>query len=144
MSNIDYSKQQLSQDAALTDQDMEQINQRRRDHNRLGFAYQLGFVRLFNRLPPQEYFEIVDELLVYISIQVELPASLIEDYQKRRQTIAEHQQAIMAYLDIRRFGEPDTGMLQQFVFEQACLLEQTVALQARVKEFLRCNRHHLQ
>jgi len=138
-----YAKQQLSQDAALTDDDMVQIQQRRRDYNRLGFAYQLGFVRLFNRLSPQEMFEVVDELLAYISIQVELPANLIVDYQQRRQTIAEHQQIIMAYLDLRRFGEQDTEMLQKFIFDEACRLEKTVALQARVKDFLRAQ-HILQ
>jgi len=140
MTTPEYTQQQLAQDAALTDADMVQINRRRGDHNRLGFAYQLGFVRLFNRLPPQEAFEVVDELLIYISIQVELAPSLITDYQQRRQTIAEHQQLIMAYLRLRRFGEQDMAMLQQFIFEQACRLEQTVALQVRVKDFLRAQR----
>lgn len=138
-----YSKQQLTQDAALTQTDMMKIHQRRRDHNRLGFAYQLGFVRLFNRLPAQEAFEIVNELLIYISIQLELPADLIVDYQQRRQTIAEHQQIIMAYLGLRRFGEKDMAMLQKFIFDEACRLEQTIALQAKTKEFLRAQ-HILQ
>jgi hypothetical protein len=30
--------------------------------HRLGFAYQIAFVRLFNRFPRQQPFEIVDEL----------------------------------------------------------------------------------
>lgn len=134
---MQYSKQQLAQDAALTNEDLIQINLCRRDHNRLGFAYQVGFVRLLNRFPQQEPFEINPELLTYISIQVELPASLIEAYQQRWQTIYEHQQRIMAYMNLRRFNERQIGELEDFIFEQACCLEQTVALHAKVRDFLR-------
>jgi hypothetical protein len=35
----DYSKQQLVQETALSDADIEQVRQCRRDPNRLGFAY---------------------------------------------------------------------------------------------------------
>ncbi|MCB1809851.1 MAG: hypothetical protein KDK04_25420 [Candidatus Competibacteraceae bacterium] len=42
----------------------------------MGFAYQIGFVRLFNRFPKQDVFEIIDELLGYISVQIELPMIL--------------------------------------------------------------------
>ena len=36
-----------------------------RDHNRLGFAYQIGFARLFNRFPAQQPLEINNELLSF-------------------------------------------------------------------------------
>src|SRR5918997_6774692 len=135
--NLSYSREQLAQQAALTAEDIHQIQLCRRDHNRLGFGYQLGFVRLLNRFPQQEPFEAIEELLVYISVQLKLPTTLIVAYQQRRQTVSEHQQRIMDYLHVRRFSERDSGHLERFIFEEACRLEQTAALQARVKEFLK-------
>jgi hypothetical protein len=135
--DLSYSREQLAQQAALTAEDIHQIQLCRRDHNRLGFAYQVGFVRLLNRFPQQEPFEVIEELLVYISVQLELPTTLIVAYQQRRQTVSEHQQRIMDYLHVRRFSEHDSGHLERFIFEEACRLEQTAALQARVKEFLK-------
>jgi hypothetical protein len=34
-------------------------------HNRLGFAYQVGFVRLFDRFPQQQPFELFEELVCF-------------------------------------------------------------------------------
>ncbi len=45
-----HTRRQLRQEAALTEADLKEIRQCRRPHNRLGFAYQLSFVRLLNRL----------------------------------------------------------------------------------------------
>ena len=42
-----FSRQQLKRAARLTDEDLVQIGKCRRPHNRLGFAYQVAFVRLF-------------------------------------------------------------------------------------------------
>jgi len=44
-----FSRQQLKRAAALHGEDLKQIAKCRRSHNRLGFAYQVAFVRLFNR-----------------------------------------------------------------------------------------------
>jgi len=136
-----YTKQQLVQEAALSDDDMTQVRQCRRDHNRLGFAYQLGFVRLLNRFPRQlPSFEILEDLLAYITAQVALPAFLIDVYQQRQQTISEHQQRIATYLELRPFESNEVALLAQFIFEEAFRLEQTGALQARVKAFLKAQR----
>jgi uncharacterized protein DUF4158 len=135
-----YSRQQLTEAAALTDEDMIHVHQCRRPHNRLGFAYQVGFVRLLNRFPRQEAFELVEELLAYVSTQLELAGRLIEAYQQRRQTVAEHQVRIMEYLKLRRLSEADTTRLADFLFEEACRLEQTAALQARVQDYLKTQR----
>lgn len=117
--DVRYSREQLIQQVALTAEDMHQIRLCRRDPNRLGFAYQVGFVRLLNRFPQQDPFEVIEELLVYVSVQVELPAALIMAYQQRRQTVSEHQQRIMDYLHLRRFSEFDRKPLERFVFEAA-------------------------
>jgi hypothetical protein len=44
-----FSRHQLKRAARLTGQDLVPIGKCRRSHNRLGFAYQVAFVRLFNR-----------------------------------------------------------------------------------------------
>ena len=63
MKTSPYSRQQLLSIAKLTPEDFQRIYRCRRPHNRLGFAYQLAFVRLANRFPAQLPFEIDEELL---------------------------------------------------------------------------------
>jgi hypothetical protein len=56
MTTKDYSRQELIENAALNEKDIQQIKQCRRFHNRLGFGYQLSFVRLENRFPVTSRF----------------------------------------------------------------------------------------
>ncbi|MBI1924236.1 DUF4158 domain-containing protein [Candidatus Poribacteria bacterium] len=135
-----YSKAELIAHANLTAEDIQQINQRRRSYNRLGFGYQLGFVRLTNRFPTQQPFEIAPSLLTYIGVQLPIDASLIETYQKRQPTISQPQEPIRSYLQLSRFGEAQRKQLGQFVFSESCRLEQTGALRRLVEQFLRENR----
>ena len=58
-----FSHEQIIQAGQFTPEDIKEIMQRRRDHNRLGFAYQLAFVRLANRFPTQQPMELLPELL---------------------------------------------------------------------------------
>ena len=106
-------------------------------HNRLGFGYQVGFVRLLNRFPAQQPFELIDELLTFVGVQLAVDAGLITHYQHRRQTISEHQQRITEYLQHTPFGETEAKRLEAFVFEESCRLEQTAALESRSKSFLK-------
>ena len=48
-----FSRDQLKRAATLTEQDFVQLSRCRRPHNRLGFAYQVAFVRRFDRFPQQ-------------------------------------------------------------------------------------------
>ena len=137
---LHYTKRQLVRYACLSDDDLEAVRQCRRPHNRLGFAYQVRFVRLFNRLPAQQPLEIVEELLAYISAQVDLPADLIHVYHSRQQTIPQHQQRIVTHLGCKRFDEEVSASLEQFLFEESFHLEHTVTLQAKAKENLKDHR----
>lgn len=74
-------------DVILTEKDIEQVKRCRRSHNRLGFGYQVGFVRLENRFPMQEPFEIDDELLTYTGVQLSLDTSEIHKYTLRQQIL---------------------------------------------------------
>jgi hypothetical protein len=89
-----FSRDQLKRAATLTKEDFVQLGKCRRPHNRLGFAYQVAFVRLFDRFPQQQPFELIEELLSFSAAQLGLDAGLIELYRKRQPTISEHQQTI--------------------------------------------------
>ena len=49
----------------LTEEDFVQFGERRRAHNRLGFASQVAFARLFDCFPQQQPFELIEELVCF-------------------------------------------------------------------------------
>jgi hypothetical protein len=110
--NTGYSREQLMSHAKLTVSDIGQINQCRRDYNRLGFGYQIGFVRLNNRFPTQQPFEIIDDLLTFIGVQLQIDTNEIAQYQRRQATISQHQERISDYLKLTKFGESQRQLLQ--------------------------------
>ena len=77
MQNRNDARKELIRYASLTHQDIEQIHQCRRDYNRLGFGYQIGVVRFFNRFPTQQPLEIVPDLLTFISVQLQIDENLM-------------------------------------------------------------------
>ena len=66
---------------------MNEVAKCRRDHNRLGFAYQIGFARLFNRFPAQQPLEINDELLSFVAVQMNIDSERISDYASWQHTV---------------------------------------------------------
>lgn len=139
MSASSFTHEQIVSQAQFSAEDLVEIQKRRRDNNRLGFAYHLAFVRLTNRFPTQQPLEIIDELLTYVSIQLDIPTEVIGIYQQRQQTMATHRAALLEYLGVRRFGEEETKRLEAFLFEEACRLEQMGPLLGRAKAFLKEN-----
>ena len=131
-----YTQQQLVEKATLRVDDLEEINQRRQPHTRLGFAYQLAFVRLYNRFPAQVSFEAEEELLTFIGVQLEIPTESIDEYTQRRETITEHQTLIRIHLGLRRLEEAELALLNRFLFGEACRIEQTSALLSKAEQFL--------
>ena len=67
-----FSRDQLKRAASLTEEDFVHLGKCRRPHNRLGFAYQVGFVRLFGRFPQQQPFELFEELVCFSAAQLRL------------------------------------------------------------------------
>jgi TnpA family transposase len=139
MSAVSFSQPELIHIAKFSPADLARIQECRHAHTRLGFAYQLAFVRLTNRLPAQEPLELMDEILTYVGIQIDIPPAAIHLYTQQRRTIVNHQQEICDYLQRRRFGEAEIAMLEAFLFEEACRLEQTGPLLVRAKWFLQEN-----
>lgn len=143
MTTKPYSPQELTEHATLTDRDIEQIKQCRRSHNRLGFAYQIGFVRLKNRFPVQHPFEIIPELATFMGVQLQIEPDEIHQYASRQQTISTHQIRIRRQLNLRELVEADLESVKHYIFDQSCRLEQTGALRSLVEQHLR-DRHILQ
>jgi len=79
-----YSRQELIVSASLIEEDILQLNQCRQNYNRLGFGYQIGFVRLLNRFPTQQPLEILADLLTFVSVQLQIDENEINSYQKRK------------------------------------------------------------
>ena len=75
---VPYSREQLIAQATLNAEDLEQVEQCRRGYNRLGFAYQIAFVRLVNRFPAQHPFGVIDELLILTGAQLGIDPAQIE------------------------------------------------------------------
>ena len=90
----DISRPRLIRDASFLEANRDEIAQRRGAHNRLGFAYQIAFVRVLGRFPRQAPLEIDGEILRFAALQLRLPPETIHAYAERRQTVSEHQQRI--------------------------------------------------
>lgn len=132
-----YTHEQLVNVARLTPDDIEQIRQRRRQYNQLGFGYQVCFVRLTNRFPVQTPFEIYEDILSFASVQLNIPVNVIDTYTNRQATVSEHQEQIRNYLGLSRFDEKAITKINKFIFEEAFRLEQTAALLAGIGRYLR-------
>ena len=123
--------------ASLTEADLVEIAKCRRDYNRLGFAYQIGFVRLFSRFPAQQPLEMCDELLSFIATQLNIDATGIDGYAARQHTVSDHQTRIRDYINLVVFDTEQAEALERFIFEESCRLEHTASLLARAREFLK-------
>src|SRR4029077_16670985 len=80
VTSASFSRGKLIREASLTQADMNEVAKCRRDHNRLGFAYQICFARLFSRFPAQQPLEINDELLSFVAVQMNIDSERISDY----------------------------------------------------------------
>ena len=114
-----YSKEALIRIVKFTEKELKLINNRRREHNNLGFAYQLAYVKLHNRLPIQQPLEIVEELIQYVSLQISLDAKSISKYTTRQATISKHQEQITrAFLREQKILKPAESTLRRLIQQE--------------------------
>lgn len=137
MNKVYYSPEHIFSVAHLSGTDIDLVKKCRRDHNRLGFGYQLAVVRISNRFPIRNPFEILEDVLTYTSVQLCIPKEKIHLYYERRQTIEEHAERIRNYLGLKRFGDDAIPLVKTYIFKEACRLEQVGALLSRVDFFLK-------
>ena len=135
-SDPDISRPRLIRDGSFLKADWNEIAQRRGAHNRLGFAYQIAFVRILGRFPRQVPLEIDGEILRFTALQLRLSPETIHAYAERRQTVSEHQQHIRDYLGLRSFDTAAGYDLEQFLEGEALRLDRSAALLARGRTWL--------
>lgn len=111
--------------ATLSEQDRQIIQKCRGPHNRLGFAYQLMFVKIFNRFPAQTPLNIQPQILTFAVLQLGIKIDSIKNYQNRQQTISEHQRQIRDYLGLGGFDKAAIMQISQFLFVEAQRTEHT-------------------
>ena len=64
-----YSREFIAEKARLRPEDLGLVRTARRSHNQLGLAYQIAFIRLTGRAPGQQPFEILEDLVGYVSCE---------------------------------------------------------------------------
>jgi len=102
----------------LGDDDLENIEQRRRPENRLGFALQLCALRYPGRaLAPGEM--IPHEVLSFIGAQLGVPADALLTYAARRQTRQQHMDTLREIYGYKTFSGRGARDLRDWLFDQA-------------------------
>lgn len=134
--NKKFSQYSLIEHGHLSQRDFVLIEKCRGNYNRLGFAYQLIFIRLFNRVPFQEPFEIVEEIVIYAAMQLAVEHSNISLYLSR-QKISSHQKIITTYLKCSAFNDQTQILLKDFIFQKALQFEPLSLLLIKSVDFLR-------
>lgn len=119
------------------------IRKRRGQHNRLGFAYQLMFVKVFNYFPDQVSLEIQPQILTFAALQLAIGAEVITFYQSRQQTVSDHQIQIRNYLSLANFDKAAIEQVNEFLFLEAQRIEYTSILLVKTEQFLK-EQHILQ
>lgn len=99
----DLSDREIARHYTLTQKDLELINQRRRHHNRLGFAVQLAVLRFPGR-PLRDLAGVPPRVLAAIADQVQVPASAFSRYGDRDHTLYEHLDEIRQTYHFRECG----------------------------------------
>ncbi len=137
--DISYTQEQLISVAKFSDDDLDKIRSCRRGYNRLGFGYQVACVHLLNRFPTGHPLEVIDDIVLYVSTQLDIPSSNINQYAEWQKTVFQHQDTIRDYLGLRTFSTAIVE-IKGFLFKEACQLEQTASLMGRLRAFLRTQR----
>src|SRR5579859_2386177 len=125
MNKFHFTQEQLTKVAKLSDVDVQWLNGYRGAQNKLGVAYQLCYVKLFNRLPAQSPFEMIEELATFVAVQLAIPREQLSVYAAQKSTFFRHQIDIRTYLQIEKLTKYTEAKLQTYLFYQAQQIQQT-------------------
>ncbi len=104
----------------LTEQDQNLVRIRRGDHNRIGFALQLGTLRYLGFCPddlsstPLNVIDYLSQQLGYVD-----SANLLRAYGSREHTRTDHLQEVINYLDFRKASQADLDNLGVWLQKRA-------------------------
>ena len=132
----DLSDREIARHYTFTQKDLDLIRQRRRLHNRLGFAVQLAVLRFPGR-PLKDLAGIPDRVLAAIADQVQVPASAFARYGERDNTVYEHLDEIRGTYQFRECGWREYLWLARELLPQAMESDRPVPLIEQALERLR-------
>jgi TnpA family transposase len=102
----------------LSPADLVQVRHQRGDHNRLGFALQLGALRYLG-FSPDDLTTAPASVVAYLSQQLDIRRDVLPAYGQRAHTRRDHLQDIQAYLGFREAGPVDLRVLAEWLVERA-------------------------
>lgn len=120
----------------LTEEDRRRIQERRREHNRLGFAVQLCLLRypgwplLPNERPPEN-------LLAFVAEQLGVKTAEWTGYAVRDETRREHLQALCQEYRFRSYGPAHSPLLRSHLEYEALSTDSAFTLVTSAMEWLR-------
>lgn len=123
--------------ATLSEDEKSLVQQCRGKPNRLGFCYQLMFVKVFNYFPSQTPLGIQEQILIFASLHMDTTPEQIQNYQKRQQTISEHQIKITQHLCLSTFDDKAAKNVAALIMAEAQKTELLSILLAKAENFLR-------
>ncbi|MDQ5853037.1 MAG: Tn3 family transposase [Chloroflexota bacterium] len=112
------------------------IHQRRRDHNRLGFAVQLAYLRFPGR-PLRAGEEVPNTILSYIAAQLQIDPTVFVTYGERDTTRREHLIKIQQHFGFRPFNRSTYRELAMWLLPTALSTDNGIALVTAVVEEMR-------
>lgn len=96
----DVSREDIRTHFTLTYEALSQVDQRRGDANRIGFALQLLTLRYLGFVS-DDIHSIHTSVVEFVSHQLDIPVEALSSYGTRTQTRTSHQQRIESYLGYR-------------------------------------------
>ena len=120
----------------LSNEDLQRIQARRREHNRLGFAVQLCFLRYPGwPLPPNE--RPPENLLTFVAEQLRAHTEELSEYAARDETRREHFQVLCQEYRFRSYGQAHSPLLRNYLETEALSTDSAFTLVESAMEWLR-------
>ena len=123
--------------ATLLDNEQVWVRKCRYSYNKLGFCYQLMFVKVFNFFPNQVPLDIQEQVLMFAALHTNNEPKQIQIYQKRQQTISDHQIKIREFLGLSSFDSKANRKVARFIQAESQKTELLSILLAKAESFLR-------
>jgi len=120
-------------------EDIELINKRRRDENKIGFAVQLAALR-FPGCPYNHLKSIPDSVINYISKQLGISPDSIKNYPQRENTLWSHLKEIREYYGYISFTDKEYEMSFNYILKLSFENDNTMYLINECLNFLRVNK----
>ena len=131
------SERDLARHYTLSPEDLAVIAQRRRPHNRLGFAVQLAYLRFPGR-PLRAGEQVPEAVVAYLAAQLDLDPAVLEEYARERDTTRrEHLLEIQRTFGFRPFSAQTYRELATWLLPTALSTDSGMALVTALVEEMR-------